>query len=71
MDKAAWKVVKQRIIDHDLSLCGYCRRPYSSRSLVPVGTVLTDRQYDEIESHGICRLCKLRMMEQEKTEASL
>lgn len=70
MLKAAWKIVKRKLADRELSLCGYCRRPYSDRSFIPVGTALTDQQFSEVVSHGMCRLCKFRALEADKAEAA-
>lgn len=59
MENKAWQAAKKEIDAGNLSVCAWCRRPYTDTGVV--GTLLTDDQYSEILSHGICPPCKLEV----------
>lgn len=62
MESAAWKRVKKLIDKKRLSVCAWCRRPYTESGIA--GVPLTDQEYAEVVSHGICQTCKLEQLEE-------
>jgi len=58
MKSALWKVLKRRILapGGGMSVCAWCRRAYTRDMILK--DPLTDEQYREIKSHGICGKCK-------------
>lgn len=66
METADWKKVKAMVDQGAASVCAWCRRPYTAQGVI--GTVLTDNQYAEIISHGICPPCKSEMMTEARTK---
>lgn len=57
MEEKAWKDARKEIAAGRLSVCAWCRRSYTAAGVV--GYLLTDEQYNEILSHGICPPCRI------------
>ena len=71
MKAEAWQRVKRLIDQKRISVCAWCRRPYTDQGVV--GVKLTDDQYGEVVSHGICQQCKadqLAEVKAKKTKAA-
>jgi hypothetical protein len=62
----AWQRVKRLIDQKRISVCAWCRRPYTDKGVV--GVKLTDAQYAEVVSHGICQQCKAEMLDEGKAK---
>lgn len=58
MRSSLWKVVRSRIGQSGslYSVCAWCRRVYTPDIIMT--DPLDDKQYAEIQSHGICKECK-------------
>lgn len=58
MKASLWKLVRGRIgaPGSSYSVCAWCRRVYTPKIIM--ADKLSDAQYAEIKSHGICPECK-------------